>query len=76
MPRKFLSPAEVAEILGVKVSQVMAILAAGELMGIQVGGRGVWRIEDVELDAYIERRYAEARARHQQPEGVESAEVT
>ncbi|MFT4009503.1 MAG: helix-turn-helix domain-containing protein [Nocardioidaceae bacterium] len=74
MARKFLSPAEVADILGVKVSQVMAILTTGELMGIQVGGRGIWRIEDVELDAYIERRYDEARAKHQKSEEVETPE--
>lgn len=75
MARKFLSPADVAEILGVKVSQVMALLAAGELIGIQVGGRGVWRIEDVELDAYIERRYEEARAKHTRPDEADIAEA-
>ncbi|MDO4791468.1 MAG: helix-turn-helix domain-containing protein [Buchananella hordeovulneris] len=57
MSRKFFTVADVAEQLGVSVSAVRAMLLSGELLGIQVGGKNVWRIEDKELDAYIERAY-------------------
>ncbi|WP_371152555.1 helix-turn-helix domain-containing protein [Buchananella felis] len=58
MTRRFFTVADVAEQLGVSVSAVRAMLHSGELLGIQVGGKNVWRIEDSELDAYIERAYA------------------
>ena len=35
--------------------------AIGE-RGIQIGGRGQWRIEDVELEGYISRQYEQADA--------------
>ena len=33
----------------------------GDLPAIKVGGRGQWRVETVELEAYIQRMYAETR---------------
>jgi len=65
MPPRFLTPAEVAEVLNVKVPQVMALIAGGDLISIQIGGRGVHRIEDVELEAYIQRQYDKARAKRE-----------
>ena len=50
---KFLTPADVAEVLSVKVSQVMALINAGDLPSIQVGGRKMHRIDPAELEAYI-----------------------
>ncbi|MGP9615316.1 hypothetical protein ACT3TE_18935 [Brachybacterium sp. AOP42-B2-9] len=32
-------------------------MTTSDLRALQVGGRGQWRIELVELEAYIERRY-------------------
>ena len=63
MPEKrFLQIADVAEILDVSVRQVRALLDRGELIGIQIGGRGQWRVEASELEAYIARCYDAARA--------------
>jgi excisionase family DNA binding protein len=62
MPR-FLTLPDVAEILNVNLPQVRALVRSGDLKGIQVGGRGVWRVEDVELEAYIKRAYAETEKR-------------
>ncbi|WP_208009818.1 hypothetical protein [Nesterenkonia sphaerica] len=33
------------------------LLRNGDLEGIQIGGRGQWRIEDAKLEEYIERMY-------------------
>lgn len=56
--QRFLTVPDVAEILNVTVRQVRGLLHAGELRGIQVGGRGIWRIETSELEDYIARQYA------------------
>ncbi|MPV48885.1 helix-turn-helix domain-containing protein [Pseudactinotalea sp. HY160] len=60
MEPRFLTLADVTEILQVSMATVRALVRSGELRGIQVGGKGTWRIERVELEAYIERCYAES----------------
>lgn len=62
MPR-FLTIADVAEQLNLSVSQVRALLRSKELIGVQIGGKGLWRIEDKQLEAYIERLYEQAATR-------------
>ena len=59
---RFLLLSDVAEILNVSLVQARALVSSGELPAIQVGGRGQWRVEAVELEAYIQRKYAETRA--------------
>lgn len=58
---RFLRLEDVAEELNVKLPQVRALVKSGELPAIQIGGRGMWRVERVELENYIQRRYAEVR---------------
>jgi excisionase family DNA binding protein len=62
MPR-FLTLADVAEILNVSAAQAYALVRSGELPAIQVGGRGQWRIEEQRFEDYISGKYAEAAAR-------------
>ncbi len=62
MSRRFLTLADVTEELNIKADQAYALVRSGELPAIQVGGRGQWRVEVVELEKYIERKYEEARA--------------
>jgi excisionase family DNA binding protein len=62
VPPRFLLLADVAEILNVSAVQARALVKSGELPAIKVGGRGQWRIEASELEAYIQRKYAETRA--------------
>ena len=62
MNPRFLLLADVADILNVSAIQARALVLSGELPAIKVGGRGQWRIEATELEAYIERKYAETRA--------------
>lgn len=58
MPRRFHTIPEVAESLATSEQQIRALLQNGDLEGIQVGGRGQWRIEDDKLEECIERMYA------------------
>ena len=69
---RFLTLADVAEILATSVSQVYALVRSGELRGIQIGGRGQWRVETVELENFIQRMYAatdaaRAQESHEEP---------
>lgn len=58
---RFLTLTDVAETLNVSLSQVKALVRSGELQGVKFGGRGVWRVEGTELEAYIQRAYAQTR---------------
>ncbi|MFV0252330.1 MAG: helix-turn-helix domain-containing protein [Beutenbergiaceae bacterium] len=57
MQPRFLSLADVCEILQVPMPTVRALVRSGELKAIQVGGKGTWRVENSALEAYIEHRY-------------------
>ena len=59
---RFLTLDDVAEILNVSWSQAYALVRRKELIAIQIGGRGPWRVENEELERFIARKYAEARA--------------
>lgn len=58
---RFLTLTDVAETLNVSLSQVKALVRSGELEGVKLGGRGVWRVERSELEAFIQRMYAQTR---------------
>ena len=58
---RFLTLADVAEVLNTSSAQVYALVRRGDLPAIKIGGRGQWRVESSQLEAYIERMYAEAR---------------
>ncbi len=62
MPPRFLQIADIAEILNISSRQAYDLAKSGELPAIRVGGRGQWRIEADQLEAYIQRKYAETRA--------------
>ena len=59
---RFLTLDDVAEILNVSWSQAYALVRRKELIAIQIGGRGAWRVEVDELERFIQQKYAEARA--------------
>jgi excisionase family DNA binding protein len=56
-PQRFLTPTQAAEELNVKPNQVHAMIKAGELRALQVGGRGMWRIGRQDLEDYITEAY-------------------
>ncbi|MGY1652090.1 helix-turn-helix domain-containing protein [Geodermatophilus sp. SYSU D01119] len=59
---RFLTLDDVAEVLNVSWSQAYALVRRRELIAIQIGGRGQWRVEVDELERFIQQKYAEARA--------------
>jgi excisionase family DNA binding protein len=59
---RFLTLADVAEVLSTSSAQVYALVRRGDLPAIKIGGRGQWRVESTQLESYIERMYDEARA--------------
>ena len=61
-PPRFLQLADVAEILNTSTAQVYALVRRGDLPAIKIGGRGQWRVETTELEAYIQRMYDETRS--------------
>ena len=65
MPGKLLTLKQAAEILGVTDRTVQNLILRGDLHGFQAGER--WRVEESEIDAYIERqkRKAEQQAREE-----------
>jgi excisionase family DNA binding protein len=58
---RFLTLADVAEILNISGSQTYALVRNKELEAIKIGGRGQWRVEHAKLEEYIARMYDQTR---------------
>lgn len=54
---------QVQEILNVKSALVYSLVRSGELPAGQFGGRGVWRVRESDLAAYIEAVFAKTAER-------------
>jgi excisionase family DNA binding protein len=54
---RFLTLDDVAEVLNISAAQTYALVRAGDLRAVKIGGRGQWRVEGAELEAYIKRMY-------------------
>jgi excisionase family DNA binding protein len=54
---RFLTIEQVAEELAVGAPTVRQLLKAGDLRGLQIGGRGIWRIAAKDLEEYIQQAY-------------------
>ena len=74
---RFLTLADVADILNVSWRQVYALVRRKELLAIQIGGRGQWRVETAELERFIAQKYDEARAGTvpEEPAAAETADA-
>jgi excisionase family DNA binding protein len=59
---RFLTLADVADVLNISASQTYALVRSGELEAIKIGGRGQWRVEASVLEDYIAKAYEETRA--------------
>jgi excisionase family DNA binding protein len=69
MAPRFLTLADVTEILNISAQQAYSLVRTGDLPAIQVGGRGIWRVEASELEAYIARQYEATRKRLDEERG-------
>ena len=59
---RFLTLADVAEVLNTSSAQVYALVRRGELPAIKIGGRGQWRVEASVLEEFIQKMYADTKA--------------
>lgn len=57
---RFLTLADVAEVLNTSSAQVYALVRRGDLPAIKIGGRGQWRVEGTRLEEYIAEQYKSA----------------
>ena len=69
---RFLTLADVAEVLNTSSAQVYALVRRGELPAIKIGGRGQWRVETSALEEFIQQMYAQTRAFVDEPPFVEA----
>lgn len=54
---RFLTIEQVAEDLSVGAPTVRQLLKTGELRGLQIGDRGMWRVAFKDLENYIDQAY-------------------
>lgn len=60
-PGRFLTVADVAEILNISAAQAYGLVRSGEVPAIKVGAAGHWRVERTVLESYIDAKYEENR---------------
>ena len=70
---RFLTLADVAETLNISSAQAYALVRSGDLRAIKVGGRGQWRVEATELEAYIDEELDSERASEQTAQSLDAA---
>ncbi|MDO9590415.1 MAG: helix-turn-helix domain-containing protein [Microcella sp.] len=58
---RFLTLTDVAEVLSLSASEVLALVRSGELPAIRLGSIGQWRVEHRVLESFIADKYDESR---------------
>jgi excisionase family DNA binding protein len=58
---RLLAPAQVAELLGIGVDEVVSLVHEGQLRGMRVGSPARWRIEEDSVEQYLADQIEEAR---------------
>lgn len=58
---RFLAPAQVAELLGIEVDEVIALVVAGRLHGAKLGSPPRWRVAEDSIAGYLDEQTEEAR---------------
>lgn len=58
---RLLTPAQVGEVLGVAVHEVMALVMEGRLRGMRVGSPARWRVDEASVAAYLDDETENAR---------------
>ena len=59
---RFITLAEVANILNIAPAQVYTLVRSGDLPAIKIGVRGQWRVEADELEKFISNQYQKTAA--------------
>lgn len=71
MAPRFITLADVAETLALSSHQTYQLVRTGQLRAIKIGGQ--WRVEVAELEAFVERMYAQTETYLQSTEGDEES---
>lgn len=58
---RFLALTDVAELLSLSATEVLALVRSGELPAIRLGSIGQWRVEQAVLESFIADKYDESR---------------
>ena len=58
---RFLTIEQVAQELATSEVQIRSMLKTGQLKGIQIGGRNVWRVGRQDLEDFIQDAYPQVR---------------
>lgn len=58
---RFVTLADVGELLSLSAAEVLALVRSGELPAIRLGSIGQWRVESSVLESFITDKYDEAR---------------
>lgn len=58
---RFLALTDVADMLSLTASEVLALVRSGELPAIRLGSIGQWRVEQRVLESFIADKYEESR---------------
>lgn len=58
---RLLTPSQAAEVLGVSIEDIMALVHSARLRGMRVGTAGAWRIDGASVSTYLDDRIEEAR---------------
>jgi excisionase family DNA binding protein len=58
---RFLTLSDVADVLNLSSTEVLALVRSGELPAIRLGTIGQWRIEQHVLESFIADKYDESR---------------
>ena len=56
---RFFTLEQVAQYLNVSVPQAYSLVRSGDLPAIKLGGRGVWRVDRKQREAYIDKLHQE-----------------
>lgn len=63
LDRKFMTLEDVQSVLSISSCQAYILVRSGQIRAIRVGGRGQWRVEHNELEAFIQRSYYEPQSK-------------
>lgn len=58
---RYLTPAQVAELLSIEVDEVIVLVHDGRLSGARLGSPARWRIEAASVEDYLDAQSEEAR---------------
>ena len=58
---RYLAPAQIAELLGIDVAEVIELVHEGRLRGAQLGSPARWRVEEASIEEYLAAQSEDAR---------------